>query len=334
MTVARSDVPTRMRAAFIRAKGSVENIEVGPLSTPVPGPTDVLIRTEACGVNQVDLFVRSGAYPTHTPFPFVIGRDVVGTVAAVGPGVPDRRVGDRVWCNSLGHAGRQGSFAEYAVAPADRVYLLPRSVDPVVAAAVAHTAATAHLGLVRECSLQPNDVVLVEGASGGVGSAVVQMARRHGARVVATCSAADAERCRSEGAAIVLDYAAPDLGVRLRRATPHGIDIWWDTSGRHAFGTVLPLLRPRARVAVMSGLEARPVLPVGSFYTVDASLRGFAVSNASVSDLADAATVINAMLEAQQLWPRIARVFNLDEAALAHRALETGATRGRLVVTP
>ncbi|WP_084152042.1 NADPH:quinone reductase [Nocardioides halotolerans] len=275
VTTTDTGLPAQMRAAFIRATGSVENIEVGMLPTPGPGPTDVLIRTEVCGVNHVDLFVRSGAYEKHTPFPFVIGRDLVGTVADVGTGVVDLRIGDRVWCNSLGHAGRQGSFSEYAVAPAERVYPLPRPVDPVTAVAVVHTAATAHVGLVRECGIQPDDVVFVEGASGGVGSAVVQIARSHGARVVATCSAADAESCRRDGADLVLDYASPDLGDRLRRAAPDGIDIWWDTSGQYRFELVLPSLKPRARAVVMAGLAVRSILPVGQLYPRDASLRGF-----------------------------------------------------------
>jgi NADPH:quinone reductase-like Zn-dependent oxidoreductase len=323
-----------MRAAFIRAYGDPGAIEVGVLPIPEPGPTDVLIRMEACGVNHVDLMIRSGAYPTHTPFPFVIGRDIVGTVAAVGIGVADTRVGDRVWCNSLGHSGRQGSFAEYAVAPAERVYPLPRGCDPITAAAVAHTAATAHLGLVRECRVQPTDVILVEGAGGGVGSAVIQMARVIGARVVATCSAADVDWCRASGADAVVDYTAGDLGDRLREAAPTGIDVWWDASGRHQFELILPMLRHGGRVALMAGLLVRPVLPVGMLFTRDASVRGFALSSASAADLALAATMVNSMLEDGRLRPRIARSFSLEDAALAHRAMEAGGARGRFVVTP
>lgn len=324
---------TGMRAAYIRALGDADSIEIGVLPIPDPGPTDVLIRAEACGVNHVDLFVRSGAYPTHTPFPFVIGRDIVGVVAAVGVGVSDVRVGDRVWCNSLGHSGRQGSFAEYAVAPIERVYALPSGVDPAIAAAVVHTAATAHLGLVRECGIRPTEVVLVEGAGGGVGTAIVQMAKAYGARVVATCSAADAEWCRECGADVVLDYAAPSLAELLRHAAPDGIDIWWDTSGRHRFDPVTPLLRSQARVALAAGLTARPLLPVGLLYTRDVSVRGFAISNASAADLAASARLVNSMLKAGLLRPRIARRFKLDEAATAHRGLEASSPGGRFVVT-
>lgn len=92
---------------------------------PVPGPADVLVRVDALAVNHVDTFVRSGAYRTETPFPFIIGRDLAGTVTATGPDVSGFRPGDRVWSNSLGHDGRQGSFAQWASVPVERLYRLP-----------------------------------------------------------------------------------------------------------------------------------------------------------------------------------------------------------------
>lgn len=110
-------------------------------------------RCEPREVNHVDLFVRSVAFPTHTSFLFVIGRDLVGTVVAAGPGAADFSVGRRVWCNSLGHDGRQGAFSEYAVVSAERLYPLPAGVAPEEAAALLHGAATAHIGLNREASL-------------------------------------------------------------------------------------------------------------------------------------------------------------------------------------
>src|SRR5699024_6878358 len=122
--------PDIMRAAYIEQVGAVGNIRFGELPVPRPGPTDVLVKMLASGVNHVDLFVRSGAFQTHTPFPFVIGRDLVGTVVTPGGGVHQFQPGDRVWCNSLGHDGRQGAIAEYAVVPAERLYPLPNDVAP------------------------------------------------------------------------------------------------------------------------------------------------------------------------------------------------------------
>ena len=136
-----------MRAAYITELGPPEAIRLGDLPVPEIGPTDVLAEVDTVTVNPVDTLVRSGGYQTPTPFPFVVGRDLVGTVAAVGAGVTGFAAGDRVWCNSLGHGGRQGSFAEYAAVPAERLYRLPDGADPVAAVASFHPAATAYLAL-------------------------------------------------------------------------------------------------------------------------------------------------------------------------------------------
>ncbi len=151
-----------MRAAYITRLGPPEAIRVGELPVPVPGPTDVLVQVEVVVVDPVDTLVRSGAYPTPPPFPLVIGRDLVGTVAEAGAGAVGFAAGDRVWCNSLGHGGRQGSFAEYAVVPAERLYHLP-AVDPVAAVAVLHPGATAYLALFRHGGLRPTETLYVAG---------------------------------------------------------------------------------------------------------------------------------------------------------------------------
>jgi len=104
-----------VKAAYITTLGSPDVITYGEMDRPVPGPTDVLVRVEAAAVDPVDTFVRSGAYRTPTPFPFVLGRDLVGTVAETGPGATGFAVGDRVWSHSMGHGGRQGVTAEYCV---------------------------------------------------------------------------------------------------------------------------------------------------------------------------------------------------------------------------
>ncbi len=326
-------VPTTMRAAFVRSLGSADLIEVGELPVPRPGPTDVLVRMEASETNYVDLFVRSGQYRTRTPFPFVIGRDLVGTVVEAGPGA-GFRVGDRVWTNSLGHAGRQGAFAEYAVVAGERLYRLPAGVEPRTAAPVLHTAATAALGLFRRARVRAGDTVFVGGAGGGVGTAVVQLAVGAGARVVATASPRDAEWCRSCGAGVVVDYHAADALGQIREACPEGVDIWWDTSGHHDFEASLPLVRQGGSVVVMAGMGATPVLPVGALYTRDLHLHGFAISNASVEDLSDTARLINRFLSAGRLPARVAEILPLADAARAHRMLEGGQVRGRILIRP
>lgn len=324
-----------MRAAFIREKGGIDKIMVGTLPVPQPGPTDVLVRMEASAVNQVDLFVCSGRYRTHTPFPFVIGRDLVGSVVRAGPGVSGFQEGERVWCNSLGHHGRQGAFAEFAVVPAERLYPLPAGVELKAAVSVLHTAATAHIGLVREARLQAGETIFVEGVAGGVGSAIAQMARAMGARVIGTASPADSAWARDCGVDVVFDYHLPDVAQRVRDVAPDGVDVWWDTSGRNHFAHNLPLLRDGGRAVVMAGLgDAEPVLPVGALYTRDIKLHGFAISNASVDDLARAARVMNRLMAEGRLKARVGACFHLADAAKAHEALAARSVAGKIVVVP
>ncbi|TAM81358.1 MAG: NADPH:quinone reductase, partial [Jatrophihabitans sp.] len=171
-----------MDAAYVERLGPVENIRYGRLPVPRIGPTDVLVAVAAVTVNPVDTFVRSGRFATATPFPFVIGRDLVGTVADVGDGAVGFAVGERVWENSLGHGGRQGSFAQYAVVPAERLYHLPDRADPVQAVALAHMAATAYLGLFRRARLRPDETIYIGGGAGNVGGAARRRARPAGPR--------------------------------------------------------------------------------------------------------------------------------------------------------
>jgi NADPH:quinone reductase-like Zn-dependent oxidoreductase len=323
--------PERMRAAYLAELGPADAIRVGELPAPTPGPTDVLVRVELVVVDPVDALVRSGAYPTPTPFPFVVGRDLVGTVVAAGPGAVGFAAGDRVWCNSLGHGGRQGSFAEYAVVAAERLYHLPAAADPVAAVAVVHPAATAYLALFHHGGLRPGETVYVGGAAGNVGTAATSLARAGGARVLAGARPGDAGWCRSAGAAEVVDYRDADLPGRLRALAPEGIDLFIDTSGRLDLPAAVDLLAHRGRILLIAGRTRRLTLPAGPLYTHDRRILGMAISRAGVEELAEAAAVLNDRLAAGTLPVRVRDVWPLERAAEAHQAVE-GGVRGRIVL--
>ncbi len=320
-----------MRAAYVTELGPADAIRVGELPVPAPGPTDVLVRVEVVAVDPVDTMVRSGAYPTPTPFPFVVGRDLVGTVAAAGPGAATFGPGDRVWSNSLGHGGRQGSFAGYAVVPADRLYHLQAGADPVAAVAALHPAATAHLALFRHGGLRPGETVYVGGGAGNVGSALTRLASLGGARVLAGARPEDAGWCRSAGAAELVDYRDPDLHGRLRALAPGGVDLYLDTSGHLDLPAAVDLLADRGRIVLLAGRGQRLTLPAGPLYTHDRRLRGFVISRAGTGELAEAATALNHRLAAGDLPVRVSEVWPLERAAEAHRAVEHG-LRGRIVL--
>jgi 2-desacetyl-2-hydroxyethyl bacteriochlorophyllide A dehydrogenase len=321
-----------MQAAFIEDFGPPSAIRYGAMDDPEPGPTDVLVQVSASTVNHVDTFVRSGAWRTPVPFPFVIGRDLVGTVAAVGPGAVGFEVGDRVWSNSLGYAGRQGAASEYAVVPVERLYHLPPEVAPEDAVVVLHPAATAYLGLFTHGRMQRGETAVVVGAGGNVGSAMLSMGRAAGITTIAVASARDADYCRSLGAAEVVDYRAPDVADQIRSVCPDGVDAYIDAAGRNDVGTAVDLLARRGRLVLLAGLRSRPVLPVGNLYVKDCSIVGFAISQASAAELAEAAGFINRMLADGTLRAREAETLPLAAAAEAHSRCEAGELRGKRLV--
>jgi len=322
-----------VQAAYITRTGPASSIRIGELETPQPGPDELLVATERVVVNPVDTHVRGGRFQTRMAFPFVVGRDLVGTVAASGPAT-GWSVGDRVWCNSLGHDGRQGSFAQYAVVPVERCYPLPAGVDPSAMVAVVHPAATAYLAWFVHARLLPTETVFVGGAGGNVGSAAVCLAHHAGARVLASASPADHQRVRDAGADAVFDYHDQTLGDRLREAVPQGVDVFWDTSGHHDFELVGAVTALRARVMVTAAAVARSQLSVADLYRRDVSLHGFTMSRATVTELAAAAATINTLMAGGVLTARVAEQLPLSATADAHARLERGEVHGRLVLSP
>lgn len=322
-----------MRAAYVTEFGSPENIQVGELNEPILGALDVLVRTQALAVNFVDTLVRSGRYPTPKTFPFVIGRDLVGIVSAKGDAVDGFAVGDAVWSNSLGHRGLQGSFSEYVAVPHDRLYPLPAGANPTEAVALVHSAGTAYLALFREARLKYGDTVVVSGAAGAVGSTAVQFAAASGVHVIATAREEDAEWCRSAGAEVVFDYRNPDLWTRINEAAPNGVNVFLETSKHYDFAQTLPLLARGARFILITSMGSPVQLPLEQLYLRDASLRGYTISTATITDLAEAARAINDGIARGLLKVRISTQLPLDDSAQAHRLMEEG-TRGRIVVLP
>lgn len=317
-----------MYAAYLERLGGPDEIRYGELPDPRPGPTDVLVDVTATTVNPVDGFVRSGAYRTPVDFPFVIGRDLVGTVVSAGPGAPGFAAGDPVWCNSLGHGGRQGAAAERAVVPADRLYHLPAGVPATDALAVAHPAATAHLALFRHGRLRPGETVVVLGAAGNVGSALVTLAAHAGARVIAVAHERDHTYCCGLGAAEVIDYRDPDVPRRIHDVCPNGADLHLDTHGGNDLGAAVGLLAFGGRIVLLAGLGTRPDLPAGELYLKDGSIHGFAISHATVPDLRRAADALSRLLAAGTLRPRRTETLPLSAAAEAHRRMERGELHG------
>ncbi len=332
-----------MKAAYITETGSPDIIQYGELADPKPGPSQVLVKVGAVAVNPIDTYIRAGLVAMPLEFPYIIGCDLAGTVAAVGSDVRRFQVGDRVWGSNQGLFGRPGTFAEYAAVDEQWLSPTPDEQSDEQAAAGALTGITAHLGLFLHAGLKEGEWVFVNGGTGGVGAAVVQFAKAAGARVIATAGSKEKrEQCKSLGADLVLDYHSPSLDDDIRRfAEPNGgLDIWWETQREPTFDRTIGLMKKRGRIILMAGRDARPEFPVGPFYVNDLRLVGFAMFNASPDEQHHCADDMNRWAAAGQWQPLIGRTLPLEQAAAAHRLQEEntlqhqGTLTGKIVLTP
>jgi NADPH:quinone reductase len=330
-----------MKAAFIREPGPPEYIEYDDLPDPQPGPGQCLVKVSAVSVNPIDTYIRAGKVPMPLPNPFVVGCDLAGTVVATGQQVRRFKGGDRVWGSNQGLLGRQGTFAEYAAVDEQWLYPIPPEVMDEQAAAMALVGITAHLGLVREANLKSGEVLFVNGGSGGVGSAVLQMAKLLGAKVITTAgSDAKAELCRKLGADLAINYQSEDVEAAVKAYAPSGVNVWWETLREPDLDRAVNLLARRGRMIVMAGREARPPFPVGPFYVKDLSLHGFVMFMATPDEQRAAAEDINRWMAQGKLKAKVDRTLPLSQTAEAHRLQEestihrSGALAGKIVLKP
>jgi NADPH:quinone reductase len=330
-----------MKAAFIDKTGPPEVITYGDLPTPRPSRTECLIKVAAVDVNPIDTYIRSGMIPAKLSFPYIVGRDLAGTVVEMGADVKRFKVGDRVWVTGQGVEGRPGTFSEFCAVDERWLHATPSGVKDEDIVALSLVAITAHLGLVTHAKLKAGEILFVNGGSGGVGSSVVQIAKILGAKVITTAGSAEkVETCRKLGADVALNYKTNDVDTRIKEFAPNGVNVWWETLREPNFERTIPLLAMRGRMIVMAGRDAKPVFPVGPFYVKDCSLHGFAMFNAAAEEQQTAARDISKWAAEKKLKACIDRVMPLSQAAEAHRLQEDSTVRktsqlaGKLVLKP
>jgi len=282
-----------------------------------------LIDVSAVDVNPIDTYIRSGAIPSNIQCPYIIGRDLAGTVVEVGSQVKKFKPGARVWVTGQGVGSRQGTFSEFAVVAEEWIHPTPDGVRDEDMVAVSLVGITAHLGLVMHAKLRANEILFVNCGSGGVGSCVVQIGKALGAKVITTAgSDAKVEACRKLGADLAINYKTEDVVAAIRNFAPKGVNVWWETLREPDFERTIPLLAMRGRMIVMAGRDAKPVFPVGPFYVKDCSLHGFAMFNATSEEQRIAAEDINGWMQSGKLTAQIDRIMPLSQAAEAHRLQE------------
>jgi NADPH:quinone reductase-like Zn-dependent oxidoreductase len=346
-----------MRAALFRRHGGPEVMEIGEVPTPTPGPGEVQIRVTAAALNHIDLWLRQGLPALRVSLPHVSGGDVCGVVAELGPGVAVRAgcaVGDRVlvnpglscgrcqaclsgrdnFCPDYRMIGEQtwGGEAEVLVVPAQNLVPAPRdriALDDAQLAALPTVFMTVWQMLIERAQIRLGETVLVLAAGSGVGTAAIQIAKLHGARVIATASTdAKLEAARALGADETINHATADLVAEVKRLTSRrGADIVVEHVGAATFPKSVVACAKGGRIVTCGATAGfEPVLNLRHVFWRQLSILGSTMASKSrLFEIVD-------LVAAGRLKPVVHRVFRLDEVAAAHRLLESRETFGKLVL--
>jgi NADPH2:quinone reductase len=321
------------RAIVVHEVGGPEVMRFEERDVGAPGAGEIRVRNHAIGINFVDTYQRSGQY--KLPLPFVAGNEGAGEVVAVGEGVADIRVGDRV-----GYTGPIGAYAEERLLPADRVVPLSDGVSYETAAAVLLKGGTAQYLLFQTYAVKAGETILVHAAAGGVGSILVQWASKLGVRVIATAGSDEkVEIARNDGADVVVNYRTSDWVKAVREATGgRGVDVVYDGVGQATFEGSLDSLRPRGMLVSYgsaSGPVSVPNLGVlankGSLYVTRPTMGTY---HSTRDELRTSMTAMFDAVLAQKFAIAINQRFPLSEAVAAHRALEGRHTTGATILLP
>ena len=322
-----------MKAIVVENTGGPDVLVYSDAEKPAPKAGEALVKLEAVGVNFIDVYHRTGLYPL--PRPFIPGMEAAGTVEAVGEGVSEVSVGDRV-----AYAMQPGAYAEYAAVPAWKLVNVPTGVSAEQAAATMLQGMTAHYLVTSVYALKAGDTALIHAAAGGVGLLLIQLAKRIGARAIGTVSTeAKAQLAREAGADEIILYTEQDFEAEARRLTDgKGVQVVYDSVGQTTFLKSLNSLAPRGMLALF-GQSSGPVASFdpgllaqkGSLFLTRPSLAQYAATREEL--LWRAGELFN-WINAGELKLRIEKTFPLADAAEAHRQLEGRKTTGKVLLIP
>lgn len=324
-----------MKAIRVAEFGPPSVMRLVDVPDPTPGPGEVLVRVKAVGVNPVDTYIRNGAYGKSVTPPYTPGSDAGGVVEAVGSGVTSFRPGDRVYTSGTTAGGFNGAYAQLTLSKENQVHGLPERLSFAQGAAINIPYATAWRALFQRARAVPGEWVLVHGASGGVGTAAVQIARSHGFRVVGTGGTDQGrELVNRNGAHHVVDHKDPAYLEKIVALTGgRGVDVILEMLSNVNLGKDLAALAKGGRVVVIGSRGPVEINPRDAM-SRDASIHGMALINASDAELASIHAGLGAGFENGTLTPVVREELPLAEAPRAHeRVLEPGAY-GKIVLLP
>jgi NADPH2:quinone reductase len=322
-----------MKAIRIHGPGGPDVLRHEDAPDPAPKPGEAVVKIEAAGLNYIDVYFRTGLYKAEMPL--TLGMEAGGTVTAVGDGVRDVRVGDKV-----AYTGVPGAYAQLAAVPADKLVVLPPGVSTRQGAAAMLQGMTAHYLACTTWPLKPGDTCLVHAAAGGVGLLLCQMAKMRGARVIGTVSSDEkAKLAREAGADEVILYTRQDFEAEVKRLTGgKGLQVVYDSVGKTTFEKGFNCLAPRGMM-VLYGQSSGPVgsfdpgvlAAKGSLFLTRPSLFAY---TATRDELLHRAGEVLGWIRDGKLKLRMEFEFPLKDAAEAHRQLEGRKTTGKVLLIP
>src|SRR5881398_2905649 len=320
-----------MKAICVHEFGGPDVLRLEEVPTLRPGSDQVLVLMHAIGVNPVETYIRAGTYARLPELPYTPGNDGAGVVEQVGTDVSEFKPGDRVYTGG----SISGTYAEFALCKTEQVHPLPANVSFAQGAAMGTPYATAYRGLLQRAAAKPGETVLVHGASGGVGTAAVQLARARGLRVCGTAGSDEGRKlAREQGAHEVFDHRAPEHFEQVMKATGgRGVDVIVELLANVNLGKDLTILAKGGRVAIIGSRGRVEIDPRDATHR-DVDLRGMVMPNTSPEDLASIHAALVAGLENGTLRPVIGKEFPLSEAAEAHRAVMEPGAFGKIVLVP
>jgi len=320
-----------MKAIQVHQFGGPEELKFEEVPTPKPGPGQVLVRVRAAGVNPYDTYMRSGTYAIKPPLPYTPGSDAAGTVEVVGSGVSSVIPGDRVYtARSI-----SGAYAEYALTLETQVHGLPAKVTFSQGAGVWVPYGTAYFALHQCAQAHAGEILLVHGASGGVGIAAVQMARSMGLLVFGTAGTKQGlDLVKREGAHHAFDHSKAGYQEEILKSSGgRGANLILEMLANVNLGHDLKLLAAHGRVVVIGSRGDVTITP-RDIMMRSASVRGFALWNISEADDKEINAGIGAGLENGTLRPVVGKELPLAEAARAHREILEPGSFGKMVLIP
>ena len=323
-----------MKAIRVHEFGGPEVMRLEDVPDPTPGADEVVVRIRAAGVNPVDTYIRSGAYARTPPLPYTPGSDGAGDIESIGSDVKAYARGDRVYVAGYGNKpGGAGTYAELAVCSPSQVYRLPARTSYAQGAALGVPYATAYRALFHRAAARPAETVLVHGATGGVGIAVVELAHAHGMRVIGSGGTdAGLALVREHGADVLVNHRTPNYTDEILRATGgRGVDVVIEMAAHVNLDRDLSLLARHGRIVVVGNrgrIEIDPRQAMGR----DAAILAMTLFNATDRDLAEIHAALIAGLDNGTLNPAIGRELPVGDAAKAHAAVMEPGARGKIVL--